>query len=46
MQKHLSNLEGWLKKWRLKTSGSKCSFNIYQKNQVSQNELTQAIFFL
>ena len=44
MQKYLNNLEDWLKRWRLKTSGTKCSYNIYQKNQVSKKELNLKLF--
>ncbi|RNA34846.1 endonuclease and reverse transcriptase [Brachionus plicatilis] len=44
MQRYLRNLEEWLKMWRLKTSGSKCSYNIYQKNLKSKEELNLQIF--
>jgi len=44
MQRYLNNLELWLKKWRLKTSGSKCSYNIYQKNQICKKELNLKLF--
>jgi hypothetical protein len=39
MQRYLKNLESWFHKWRLKTSGSKCSYNIYQKNNTCKNDL-------
>ena len=44
MQKYLNNLEDWLKRWRLKTSGTKCSYNIYQKNQINKKELNLKLF--
>ncbi|RNA33726.1 hypothetical protein BpHYR1_013473 [Brachionus plicatilis] len=44
MKRYLRNLEDWLKMWRLKTSGSKCSYNIYQKNHKSKEELNLQIF--
>jgi hypothetical protein len=44
MQRYLKNLELWFQKWRLKTSGSKCSYNIYQKNNACKNDLNLVFF--
>ena len=33
MQHYLNLLENWFRIWRLKTSGQKCSYNIYQKHE-------------
>lgn len=44
MQKYLDSLEEWFLKWRLKTAGNKCSYNIYQKTGKSKINLTLKIF--
>ncbi len=44
MQKYLLSLEDWLKKWRLKASVNKCSYNIYVKRGNCTKELDLQLF--
>lgn len=44
MQKYLNLLENWLKKWRLKASASKCSYNIYTLSGNSKLDMNLKLF--